>query len=92
MENYSEKEIKDMINILVAEGYAGMTEGQYPVLKLREKAVPVLKNREKVYRIVPKRKVTKVEDNTLFEILRSLRKKISAREKYLPTLFSPTAS
>ncbi|WP_432666550.1 DNA helicase RecQ [Wukongibacter baidiensis] len=84
MKEYTEKEIKDLINILAAEGYIGLTDDQYPVVKLRQKAIPVLKGKEEVFQKVQKKKEKVIEDNSLFEVLRSLRKDISTREKVPP--------
>lgn len=84
MKEYTEKEIKDIINVLIAEGYIGLTEDQYPVIKLRKKAISVMKGKEKVYQKVQKKKEKATQDNSLFEILRSLRKEISNRENVPP--------
>ncbi|MCT4621820.1 MAG: DNA helicase RecQ [Marinisporobacter sp.] len=84
MKEYTEKEIKDMINIFIAEGYLHLTEGQYPIVKLGEKSVGVLKNKEKVLQKVHKKKEKVTTDNALFEVLRKLRKEISTREKVPP--------
>ncbi|WP_432403249.1 DNA helicase RecQ [Wukongibacter sp. M2B1] len=84
MKEYTEKEIKDLINILAAEGYIGLTDDQYPVVKLRQKAIPVLKGKEEVFQKVQKKKERAIEDNSLFEVLRGLRKDISTREKVPP--------
>lgn len=92
MKEYTEKEIKDMINVLIAEGYLGLTEGQYPIVRLQNKAVPVLKNKEKVLQKIQKKKEKASTDNTLFEILRSLRKDISTREKVPPYIIFSDSS
>ncbi|WZL72257.1 DNA helicase RecQ [Clostridiaceae bacterium 35-E11] len=92
MKEYTEKEIKDQINVLIAEGYLGLTEGQYPIVKLQNKAVPVLKNKEKVLQKIQKKKAKTSVDNTLFEILRSLRKEISIREKVPPYIIFSDSS
>ena len=84
MKQYTVKEIKDLINILIAEEYLGITEGQFPVVRLKEKAVAVLKNNEKVMQRVQKKKAKVEADNSLFEELRKLRKTISEREKVPP--------
>ncbi|TCO75217.1 DNA helicase RecQ [Marinisporobacter balticus] len=84
MKQYTEKEIKDIMNILIAEGYLDLTEGQYPIVKLGKKAVGVLKNKEKVLQKIQKRKEKVSVDNSLFEKLRELRKNISTREKVPP--------
>jgi len=84
MKEYTEKEIKDIMNILIAEGYIGLTDDQYPVIKLRQKAIPVLKSKEKVFQRVKRKKEKVIQDNSLFEILRSLRKEVSNRENVPP--------
>lgn len=78
------KQITDMIHMLVAEGYLYLTEGLYPVVKLRPKAVPVLKGQEKVYQKIRHSSQTPVMDDSLFEQLRQLRKQISQREQIPP--------
>ncbi|MCT4592979.1 MAG: DNA helicase RecQ [Anaeromicrobium sp.] len=84
MKEYKEKELKDMMNIFIAEGYLGLTEGQYPIVKLQQRAIPVLKSREKVFQKIQKKKEKIFVDNPLFEMLRALRKDISTREKIPP--------
>jgi ATP-dependent DNA helicase RecQ len=84
MKEYTVKEIKDMINILVADEYLVFAGMEFPILRLKEKAVMVLKGNERVMQRVQKKKTKKVEDNTLFGLLKSLRKSISEREKVPP--------
>ncbi|GCD12037.1 DNA helicase RecQ [Clostridium tagluense] len=84
IKQYTVKEIRDLINVLTAEDYLSLADGQFPVVRLKEKAVAVLKNQEKVYQKVEKRKAKAASGNGLFEILRSLRKEISEREKVPP--------
>lgn len=84
MDEYTLKEIKDIINVLIADNYLYLTEGQYPVIKLRKKAVHVLKNKEKVFQRVRKKKEKIPQDDTLFEMLKRLRKDISDREGVPP--------
>ncbi|MPQ33028.1 DNA helicase RecQ [Clostridium estertheticum] len=84
IKQYTVKEIRDLINVLTAEEYLSLADGQFPVVHLKERAVLVLKNKEKVYQKVDKKKAKVVKDTGLFEILRSLRKEISEREKVPP--------
>ncbi|MCX7922082.1 MAG: DNA helicase RecQ [Clostridia bacterium] len=84
MKDYSVKEIGDLINLMTAEDYLHVTEGQYPVVKLTPKAYAVLKGIEKVNQKVSKKKEDPKDDFTLFDILRSLRKTISEHEKVPP--------
>ena len=84
IKQYTVKEIRDLINVLTAEEYLSLADGQFPVVHLKEKAVAVLKNQEKVYQKIEKKKAKVVRDTGLFEILRDLRKEISEREKVPP--------
>jgi ATP-dependent DNA helicase RecQ len=91
LRDYSTEEIKDMINLLIAEGYITMTEGRYPVLKLREKAYPVLKGETRVHRKVRREKQPQA-DNELFDRLRRLRKEIASREGLPPYMIFPDST
>jgi len=84
IKQYTIKEIRDLINVLTAEEYLSLADGQFPVVHLKDKAVAVLKNEQKVYQKVEKKKAKVVRDTGLFEILRTLRKDISEREKVPP--------
>ncbi|MDP4179070.1 MAG: DNA helicase RecQ, partial [Bacillota bacterium] len=84
MKEYKLQEIRDLINILIADEYLYLNEGEFPVVKLKNKAVLVLKNKEKVLMKVRKRKAKAVEINTLFEVLRGVRRSIAEREKVPP--------
>lgn len=94
MSKYTMKEISNMINSLIAEKYLALTESQYAVVKLSQKAAPVLKGEEKVYRKVSKSRriggsfgADQRElslDESLFEILRDIRKEVSQREGVPP--------
>jgi ATP-dependent DNA helicase RecQ len=84
LQEMTEKEIVDLINILIAEGYLSLTEGQYPLLKLTGNAAPVLKGQASVFQKVQPRKQAVVVDDLLFERLRLLRKELSNRENVPP--------
>jgi len=84
IKQYTVKEIRDLINVLTAEEYLSLADGQFPVVHLKDKAVAVLRNEEKVYQKVEKKKAKAVKDTGLFEILKVLRKDISEREKVPP--------
>lgn len=92
MKEYALKEIKDIINLLVAEGYIYLTEGQYPVVKLRPKSVPVLRGEGKVWQRIHKKLAKPEEDESLFEVLRALRKKISEEENVPPFVVFPDST
>src|SRR5690606_5786205 len=84
LKQYSEKQIVALIDYLTAEGYVKLTNSQYPVLILDAKALPVLKGEEKIYKKEQVKKKQIVTDNTLFEILREVRKEISSRDQVPP--------
>ena len=84
MKEYTLKEIKDIINVLIAEGYIYATEGQYPVVKLNPKAIPVLKGESGVSQKIQKKQAKPTEDESLFELLRSLRREVSEIENVPP--------
>jgi ATP-dependent DNA helicase RecQ len=42
MGNRTEREIAEIINVMVSEGYLMLSEGQYPVVRLQPLAVEVL--------------------------------------------------
>ncbi|MFC0215553.1 DNA helicase RecQ [Paenibacillus chartarius] len=85
MRNQTEKEIADLINVLVAEGYLGLSEGQYPTVKLQEGALEVLQGRVSVYQKVSRKPLAvSVGDDGLFERLRLLRKELASRDKVPP--------
>ncbi|WP_134683762.1 DNA helicase RecQ [Brevibacillus migulae] len=85
MKEYGEKEIQDLIQLLIAEDYLKVTESKYPVVMLGEKAIPVLKGEEKVWQKIAMRPMKQEEsDDGLFEQLRQLRKELSQKEGVPP--------
>ncbi|MDC0761378.1 DNA helicase RecQ [Brevibacillus sp. AG] len=92
MKEYKEKEIADLIQLLIAEGYLQVTESQYPIVKLGERALPVLRGEERVVQKISIRPVQLSEDDELFEHLRALRKEISTRQKVPPYVIFPDST
>ncbi|MEN3003208.1 DNA helicase RecQ [Dehalobacterium formicoaceticum] len=85
MAEKTEKEILDLLNLLVAEGYIHLTEGQYPVAKLCPEAAPVLRGEQQVFRKTPVRQEKDISAaHALFEMLRHLRKEIAQAENVPP--------
>lgn len=84
MREYTIEEIRDLINLLIAENYLQLTEGKYPVVKLQSKAQAVLKGTEKVYQRRLPRPEAVPEDTSLFDELRRLRKQMADREGVPP--------
>src|SRR5699024_4525203 len=88
---YTERELTEWINFLIAEQVLATEEGKYPTLKLNHNSVDVLKGKRKVWMFTPK-VPTQIETDyheDLFESLRALRKRL-ADEKNVPpyVLFS----
>lgn len=86
LKNYTVQEIRNSINRLIATDYLALTDSEYPVVKLAGKATAVLKGQAKVWQKVPRRPQKITVDNSLFEVLRALRKEIADREKVPPYL------
>ncbi|MFW5972133.1 MAG: DNA helicase RecQ [Bacillota bacterium] len=84
MPDYTIKEVKNMINSLVADGYLALTEGKYPVLTLNKLSYKVLKDEVEVKQRVEEKKHKISTDNELFDLLRDLRKDIAEKEDVPP--------
>ncbi|OPH53276.1 ATP-dependent DNA helicase RecQ [Paenibacillus ferrarius] len=86
MRDLAEKEISDLINVLISEGFMQLSDGQYPVVKLMQPAAEVLQGKLQVNQKVRRQPVRAAAaiDNTLFEQLRLLRREMAAREKVPP--------
>ncbi|MCD1260032.1 DNA helicase RecQ [Paenibacillus athensensis] len=85
MRELAEKEISDLINVLISEGFLALSDGQYPVVRLQQPAADVLQGKQQVFQKVRRQQVKAAAvDNTLFEQLRLLRREIAQREKVPP--------
>ncbi|RPF50380.1 DNA helicase RecQ [Aquisalibacillus elongatus] len=85
---YTEKEITNLINYLLADDYLIITDHKFPVLKLTPQAINVLKGEEQVW-IQAQEKPHKVQadySEELFENLRKLRKTIADENGVPPYL------
>lgn len=90
----TEKEIVEMINILISEGYLSLSEGQYPVVRLQQLAAEVLKGQRQVMQRVVRHATSftgtggrRAKDaypaavnETVFEQLRLIRRELAAKE------------
>ena len=92
LKKYSLKQIKDLISIFIAEDYLCLTDGEYPVVRMTKKGAEVLKCREKIFQRIAKPKEKKEEDNSLFNILRTLRKEIADGESVPPYIIFADSS
>lgn len=99
MKEYTVLILTDMMNQLAADGYLYVTKGQYPVIRLTQKAYDVLSGKEKVFQktvikavpdTTPVSKAEKAEkvqekaDMELFELLRNLRREIAEKQNLPP--------
>ncbi|MDU3153150.1 MAG: RQC domain-containing protein, partial [Anaerococcus hydrogenalis] len=102
MKDKSSKYIKDLIGVLVADGYIKVSGLKYPILKLNEKSKEVLFSKKKVYirDLKVENKKEKIEkfnesnsyDNDLFSILKKLRLEISRKRNIPPFIVFSDAS
>ncbi len=79
LKEYSLQEVKDLINRLIATGYLRLTESEYPVVKMTCEGAAVLRDGARVWQKAAKRQRATAKDNSLFELLRALRKTIADR-------------
>ncbi|QGU94702.1 hypothetical protein GOM49_05950 [Clostridium bovifaecis] len=90
MRQYSEKDIKNMINVLIAEGYMALTESEYPVVRLTEKAVNVLKGKEQVFKKMHKKIQSKRLIILYLKCLRALEKLYQIGKRFRLILYFQT--
>nr|WP_010681068.1 DNA helicase RecQ [Acetivibrio cellulolyticus] len=70
MREYTVEMLTDMMNRLAADGYLFVTKGQYPVVKLNQKAYDVLQGNEKVFlKVDGIQKTLSVAKNEGFEVV-----------------------
>lgn len=84
MRDMTEKEILDLIQLLTADGYLALSEGQYPVVRLLSKSVDVLRGQAKVHRRTHQVKREVQAGEQLFAKLRELRKRLAGQEQIPP--------
>lgn len=102
MKDKSSKYIKDLIGVLVADGYIKVSGLKYPILKLNEKSKQVLFSKKKIY-IRDLKEENKKEkndkfsenisyDSDLFNNLKKLRLEISRKRNIPPFIVFSDAS
>ncbi|MCR2044165.1 DNA helicase RecQ [Anaerosalibacter massiliensis] len=88
MEEYTEKGIKDMILLLIADGYLHVTGSKFPVVQMTPKSMEILKGEKKVYQRIEKREELPKRDLTihgeLFKELRGIRMEIAMQKNVPP--------
>lgn len=88
MNEYTEKVIKDMILLLIADGYLHMTESKFPIVQLTPESMEVLKGEKKIYQRVEKEEEMPKRDlllhEELFKELRGIRMEIAMKKSVPP--------
>lgn len=86
MKHYTERDISEQINFLIAENIIQTTEGKFPTLQLNAHSKEVLLGKEKVFMLhakIPQEEVVNF-DLELFERLRKERLSIASERKVPP--------
>lgn len=95
MKGYKSEAIREMIGFLTAEGFLHVEEGEFPVLSLTGRTAQFLKNGDKLLMrrydekpektsVIRKRERKDSIEEELFDVLRSLRKELSAAASVPP--------
>lgn len=100
MKDSSKKYIKDLIGVLVADGYIRVSGLKFPILKLTEKSKEVLFDKKKIYiknikEDKSKRKISENSgdyDKSLFNRLKKLRLSLSRKRNIPPFIIFSDAS
>jgi len=90
LSDYSQKDIRALVDLLVGDGYLEVTKSEYPTLRLTKKAFAFIKNKETLTRKVTKIAKKEVFDwSETFEALKTLRGELAKIEGKPPyTVFS----
>ena len=84
MPDYTIKEIKNLINLLIADDYLAQSGAKYPVLKLNNQSYKIMNDQIKVQKRVENEQQKVSEESELFIVLKNLRKEISQAEGVPP--------
>ncbi|HZG83449.1 MAG TPA: DNA helicase RecQ [Paenibacillus sp.] len=95
LKQYKEKDLVNLLNGFVADGYLAMSDGQYPTIALTNRAVAVLEGQERVFQRITRVAETAGADDEayagrgdLFDALRAVRKSLADKAKVPPfTIF-----
>ena len=93
MDNYTTKDIQQIVLFLVAEGYLALTEGKYPVVKLTPQSAAILKGNEEIYKRGDMNEIESQGDRVVYETLlkelKALRMKIALEKSIPPYVIFP---
>ncbi|MCK0471959.1 DNA helicase RecQ [Halalkalibacter sp. APA_J-10(15)] len=84
LNKWSQKQVAQLIDLLIAEGYIAPTGSSYPTLTLTEKVIPVLKGERNIYVFEAKGNDKPEEQNDVFEAMRALRKALASEQNIPP--------
>ncbi|MFC0561901.1 DNA helicase RecQ [Halalkalibacter alkalisediminis] len=84
LKTWSQKDVAEFIDILMAEDYLAPMGTTYPTIQLTEKAVQVLMGEQEVFVTETVTTVQREENDDVFEALRELRKEISTESRIPP--------
>ncbi|MBM7583793.1 ATP-dependent DNA helicase RecQ [Bacillus pakistanensis] len=84
MKDQTAKQVSEFIEFLISEGYILVGGGSYPTLSVSNKGKEVLTKKMNVMRKETVETKQLVQDDELFQYLRSLRKEIAQEEKVPP--------
>ncbi|GGD01452.1 DNA helicase RecQ [Pontibacillus salipaludis] len=87
LSDLKEKDITQMIQFLVAEGYLAVEDGKFPLLRLTQESLAILKGEKTVQMIIESASKAHQEidvNEDLFENLRMLRKRLAEEHKIPP--------
>lgn len=79
MKDRTEKQIVDFIDFLIAEGYLSLTNAQYPVLELSNKARQVIVDKQQVFKKEQMQIQAIESDDELFETLKQVRRDLASK-------------
>jgi len=85
LSDYSQKDIRALVDLLIGDGYLEVTVSEFPTLKLTKKAFEFIRNKEKFFRKIEKIAIKTIyEWEGSFEALRELRSNIAKAEGMPP--------
>ncbi|GAE30636.1 DNA helicase RecQ [Halalkalibacter hemicellulosilyticus] len=84
LNKWNQKQVAQLIDLLIAEEYIAPTGSSYPTLTLTEKVLPVLKGEKNIYVFAEKEHDKPKEQNDVFEAMRALRKSLASEQQIPP--------
>lgn len=92
MKDRTEKQIVAFIDFLIAEGYLSLTNAQYPVIELSNKALLVLVEKQQVFKKEQMKIQVNDANDELFELLKQVRRSIASEQGVPPYIIFSDSS